>query len=76
MTWIKSTLDWQVSPIIKSACQLSARYHEGIFEVERGGGLSWIPAAQWGLGSILLCLLWAVYVTGQIHHSAESAAYR
>lgn len=75
MTWINSSLDWQVSPIIKSACQLSARYHEGIFE----GGvarLSWIPAAQWGLGSILLCLLWAVYVTGQMHHSAESAAYR
>lgn len=36
MTWINSSLDWQVSPIIKSACQLSARYHEGIFE---GGGL-------------------------------------
>lgn len=26
------------------------------------------------LGSILLCLLWAVYETEQIHHSAETTA--
>ncbi len=28
------------------------------------------------LGSILLRLLWAVCESGQIHHSAETTAYR